>query len=161
MQLGEAPAVVERVCNHGGWMLKCYVIGSHIFMQGKASLPDAAPDQPMDGSALRLGSFTCPCQPPFVLRFNSLQGLPALGKAPVDATDQHVHAARKRAAESTAAAIRQHTGLCIFGFDLVEPVGVDAAVDARHVLLDVNAFPSFNGIDGAADALRESVKEMA
>jgi len=146
------PAVAEAFHNHGGVQFKCYAIGAHVHCAVKASIGDVGCSADSSGEAL-IDGCSVPCSPPHMVTFDSLKTLP-LARSPELAAAAPPEAA---VLQACADAIRRRLGLALFGFDLIRSL----RTPERYVLIDVNAFPSYKGHDGAAAELRALVKQAA
>ena len=143
------PVIAERFHSHDGQMLKCYVIGQQVYTRHKPSIQDVSLDVAQnDGSHIRVGAHLVACNAPGVVSFNSLKSLP--GREHIDTGAAQSLDISQEAVQACADMIRQCLGLLLFGFDLILP---NESPDTP-LLIDVNAFPSYKGIQGAADALR-------
>lgn len=142
MQMPVYPFVVESVHNHSGVVFKCYAIQEQVFVHAKPSLADA-PESGDPRQPSQAAQSSC--------RFHSITDMPC---APLDCIDLSVPetAPARAAAAVCARALAGASRLQLFGFDLIKPTVMDC-----FVLVDVNAFPSFKGTAGAAEALRAAV----
>lgn len=160
MQMEVHPYLAESFHNHGGTVIKCYAIDGHVFLRAKPSLPDIV-KHPHESRHCSGGGVTpdkqpchggsgAPMQDAFSgeIAFHTLTNMPCVASTSVNAALAK-DATTAEAAQSCAACIRDATGLSLFGFDLVAP-----SIGAGFLLVDVNAFPSFKGIEGATEALR-------
>lgn len=141
------PCLVESVFNHAGVVIKCYAMKGQLFLVAKPSLPDA-PDPGRD-AATAYTSGGGGCQ-----RFHSLTDMPCAAAEDID-TGVSESVQVQEAAEACARVIAETTQLALFGFDLVQPTA-----RSHLVLVDVNAFPSFRGVPGAAGAWRAIVNSI-
>jgi hypothetical protein len=150
VQVAACPSVVESFHNHGAVQLKCYVMSHQVFVHVKQSFPDVQAAQDGTGDTCKIGGLSASCSPPFVYSFHSLHSMPKpnLSGAPSMQYDREL-------IELCARSIAERTGLTLFGFDLIRPLGAD-----HMLLIDVNAFPSFKGICDAAYALRACLLEL-
>jgi hypothetical protein len=164
MQMEVYPYLAEYFHNHGGTVIKCYVIDDQVFIRAKPSLPDII--KSVNRSEIRNICHDSQDSHPVIaaqnlntcssgngeMAFHTLQNMPCV-------TAEFVNTALAEdeltieAAQRCARVIRKATDLSLFGFDLIAPTDGDG-----FILVDVNAFPSFKGVEGAADALREFVQ---
>lgn len=151
MQMEVHPYLAECFYNHGGTVMKCYAIEEQLFVRAKPSIPDihrpaAHASRETDGTQDRAWQ-----------GYHGEAAFHTLTNMPCAESDSVHHSLADdqltmEAAQLCAATIRAATGLTLFGFDLTKPAA------ERFLLVDVNAFPSFRGIPGAAEALREFFK---
>jgi hypothetical protein len=151
MQMRVYPFLAEMFHNHNGTVIKCYAVEEKVFIRAKPSIPDLPWSTSSRGQSCgtRGGDLQwCSGQ----VAFHTLMNMPCAEPGSVQwslAEDPLT----VRAAQLCAAAIRAATGLTLFGFDLTRPSAANT-----FLLVDVNAFPSFKEISGAAEALREMLK---
>lgn len=140
-------------------MIKCYAIDDQVFLRAKPSLPDIVKHQHENEnwSGRNVNEETQSCRSSTApmkdtgngeIAFHTLTNMPCVAAESVN-TALVRDAKTALAAQSCAAVIRDATGLSLFGFDLTVP-----SLGEGYMLVDVNAFPSFKGIEGAAEALR-------
>lgn len=161
VQMEVCPYLAESFHNHGGNVIKCYAAGSRVFLRAAPSIPDypfECIDKNVDSNDQDSGhqtgeNFTSAHQR-HEIAFHSLKNLPCISADAIKAAlaqDQNTIEAAQRCAE----VIRDATGLSIFGFDFTIP-----SAGTGFLLVDVNAFPSFKGVDGAAESLRQLLQQV-
>lgn len=141
MQMPVHPFIAESVHNHSGVVFKCYSVNKQTSVHAKPSLPDVEKSRPggeLGSEEAALGN----------CRFHSITDMPCAPQEHLDPSVMESGPVRQ-AAEDCSRVLAETTGLTVFGFDLVKPIEME-----NFVLVDVNAFPSFKGMRGAAEALR-------
>eukprot|EP00002_Diphylleia_rotans_P038648 TRINITY_DN8827_c0_g1_i2.p1 TRINITY_DN8827_c0_g1~~TRINITY_DN8827_c0_g1_i2.p1 ORF type:complete len:323 (-),score=54.34 TRINITY_DN8827_c0_g1_i2:37-1005(-) len=129
------PFIVQPFVNHGGKILKVYVMSDYSSVIEKKSIPD------LDCS-----------QGPAILPFNSQSFSDAtfeelrLQKASTNVSLEN----RENAIQLLSNAIQKHTSMSIFGYDCI----YDFAKN-RIYIVDLNYFPSFNGVPERENRLTE------
>jgi hypothetical protein len=134
------PIVAQEYINHKGTMYKVYVVGKHVMIEKRASLPDIH---------LRGLEKATMDDLPSCIEFDSLHSLPTR----LPWLDKHA-ANHSRAPsfsiltehffEQLAMIVREHVSLSVFGFDIVFDHHA-----GEVLLLDINYFPSFGSIQDA------------
>jgi hypothetical protein len=147
---GGRTLVAQQFVRHGGILHKVCVLGNAVVPVKRASVPDHG----------RIGPGTSPLVP-----------LGRVSKAAPSAADAAAVHCPMAAATAAADLIRQRLGLTLFNFDFVaaaavavgaaeEPAGVCSSLPLYYIL-DVNYFPSFDGVPQAHDLLIQHLREQA
>lgn len=118
------PVIVQELINHDATIFKAFVIGDFVSYVRKASLPNYVPDPNR-----------------ITINFDSQSFADLMGTPVAPEPSFHV-------VKTVADAISRHTGLSLFGFDLITKSGT-----TDHFVIDINYFPSYKGIDGFYDKL--------
>jgi len=134
------PVVAQEYINHHGILFKVYVVGEHVMMERRSSMPDIRLHG-LDNNKVE--------ELPSCIEFDSLHSLPTRLPWLENGSTNH-----KRTSSSTiltnyffnqlGTIVRQHISLSAFGFDLV----FDNEA-GEVLLLDINYFPSFGKISEA------------
>jgi inositol-1,3,4-trisphosphate 5/6-kinase len=173
------PAVVQEFIHHGGVLWKVYVAGGHVFVKQRPSLPDIdVQGAEGDDDEESCASTTSP----WAVTFHSLQEMPTRwpwkGQSTEDSDpktgvstkvlSEQINAKsgvlsksedeggleqRDAVLRELAKELQARLRLGLFGFDVLFD-----AKDGCPVVVDVNYFPSYKDIPGAASAVRAMLK---
>lgn len=143
MQIPVFPCIAECVHNHSGVVYKCYIIDQKMFVHPKPSFEDVTTQHSEGAQAVKEGGIHTST------RFHSIKNMPCASKERCNFSISKEHPVWA-AAQLCSEVLKDVTDLTLFGFDLVRPSIFD-----HFLLVDVNAFPSFKGTEGAAEALRD------
>jgi len=147
------PAIVQEYVDHGGVVWKVYVLGEEVFISRRRSTPDV-------GSLLQdvPTGMSMPADTPACIEFHSLETLP-VSLPWIRNKDEEKEKPRGSPGlmrpeflQALAGVMRHHTRLTLFGFDVIFDFAAGEAV-----VVDINFFPSFRGIDEAPAALRATL----
>lgn len=118
------PVLVQEYLNHDGIIFKIFVIGSELSTKVKASLPnfESHPDR----------------EP---LMFNS-QSFADICSPVTSDLEQEAQKLDMMKIRDIVAAIRELTGLTLFGFDVIV-----CSRTGQYALIDINYFPGYRGVE--------------
>ncbi|NUP30736.1 MAG: hypothetical protein HOU01_03350 [Streptomycetaceae bacterium] len=142
MAWADEPLVVQDFADGDGWDHKFWVIGDRVFaglrlppegVAGASGPPDPSAAPGPSGPT----STTNPADPPFTAKRTV--------ELPPDAVPSEWSALVRRVGDAF--------GLSVYGVDLL-------AASSGPVVVDVNAFPGFQGVTGAPEALAELAAEV-
>jgi len=158
------PCIVQEYIDHGGTLMKVYVLGNSISVHARRSLPNltyqVTDSQPVSSSVLRKSSVSSEKQSqPRSLSFDSQKPYPTSEDFGMEEDKRMAIDDRKTTwpeqdqLNSIAACLRQAFGLSLFGFDLIQ------STDKHLYVVDLNYFPSYKELENFPDQLRQYLKD--
>ena len=132
------PGLLQAFVPHSPVVHKAYCFGDRVLTEARRSLP------PLPSDCSRLSGQLC------------FDALPAEWTQDGDAGEAGEAPLCPAAVEAIACWLRAESGLELFGFDVLVESG-----SGRHLVVDLNFFPSARGVAGAPEALAEALRAMA
>jgi len=125
------PMLVQEYFNHDGVIFKVFMIGEHLHVVQRPSLPNLVTDFDENTPNITFDS-QIPLDSQVTCHVS-----PAVSSAP----KQIISEPSKESLQAIAQSIRESLGLSLAGFDVITRAGTD-----EQAIIDVNYFPGFRGV---------------
>jgi hypothetical protein len=143
----EIPYILEPFVNHGGEIVKVYVLGDTMLQLRRPSLPDVV----RGGVPARVGPFYEPFG-----RISNPNALPSDAKVRVLPEDeqQRVPELSESLLALTVAELKHRLGVDLFGVDLIRD-----SETGNYLIIDVNFCPGYYGVSNVFEKLLDLFRE--
>jgi hypothetical protein len=143
----EIPYILEPFVNHGGEIVKVYVLGDTMLQLRRPSLPDVV----RGGEPARVGPFYEPFG-----RISNPNALPSDAKVRVLPEDeqQRVPELSEALLALTVAELKHRLGVDLFGVDLIRD-----SETGNYLIIDVNFCPGYYGVSNVFEKLLDLFRE--
>lgn len=168
LHMAPSPCIAQEFIDHGGEFFKVYNIDQEVMVFKRGSLPDLG-HLPL--ASLQSVAFdsrhTYPTLDDFVIAPQDIQtdvqaDVEAVLKDDLQVLEeQQSQLELHESCTQTAALIREHFGLTLFGFDCLLPLPHSAQEKRKIVVVDVNYFPSYKEVADFPVKLRAYLLRLA
>jgi hypothetical protein len=158
LHMAPSPCIAQEFIDHGGEFFKVYNIDEEVMVFKRDSLPDLGH---LSLSSLKSVAFDSRHQYPTLIDFlTSPPDQTVLKEENQDRIEQQSEL--QEACQQTAALIREHFGLTLFGFDCLLPLSHQEQQQKRNiVVVDINYFPSYKEVADFPVKLRAYLLRLA